>query len=69
MGQLPAERVTPDLIFNRVGVDYPGPLQLVGGIYAKTSYCQVLCVYLVLSLFEHITDAFMACLRWFISCR
>jgi hypothetical protein len=28
MGQLPAERVPPDLIFNRIGVDYAGPLQL-----------------------------------------
>ena len=26
MGQLPAERVTPDLVFNRVGIDYAGPI-------------------------------------------
>ena len=28
MGQVPTERVTPDLVFDRVGVDYAGPLQL-----------------------------------------
>ena len=28
MGSLPVERVTPALVFNRVGVDYAGPLQL-----------------------------------------
>ena len=28
MGQLPIERVTPDSVFNRVGVDYAGPNQI-----------------------------------------
>ena len=27
-GTSPVERVTPDLVFNRVGVDYVGPPQL-----------------------------------------
>ena len=35
IGQLPAERVTPDLIFNRVVVDYAGPLQLKVGLTCR----------------------------------
>ena len=35
MGQVPTERVTPDLVFDRVGVDYAGPLQLKLGSTRK----------------------------------
>ena len=31
MGQLPKERVTPDAVFNNVGVDYAGPLHIKQG--------------------------------------
>ena len=32
MGQLPIERVTPDIVFENVGVDYTGP------VYTKYGY-------------------------------
>ena len=28
MGQLPKERVTPDAVFNNVGLDYAGPVYI-----------------------------------------
>ena len=33
LGQLPLERITPGLIFKKVGVDYAGPL------YVKVVWC------------------------------
>jgi hypothetical protein len=32
MGQLPAKQITPDMIFNRVGVDYAGPMYVKYGL-------------------------------------
>ena len=78
MGQLPAERVTPDLIFNRVGVDYAGPLQLKLGPTRKPVIIKsYVCVFVSLSVravhlelvSDLTTDAFIACLRRFISRR
>ena len=78
MGQLPVERVTPDLVFNRVGVDYAGPLQLKLGSTRKPVIVKsYVCVFVSLSVRAvHLelvsdlsTDAFIACLRRFISRR
>ena len=35
MGQLPRERITPDIVFEHVGVDYAGPLYLKHGSIRK----------------------------------
>ncbi len=35
MGQVPFERVTPDTVFNRVGIDYAGPLYVKQGSVRK----------------------------------
>ena len=35
MGQLPKERVTPDAVFNNVGLDYAGPVYLKRGSIRK----------------------------------
>lgn len=78
MGQLPMERVTPDLIFNRVGVDYAGPLLLkLGSTRKPVAVKSYVCVFVSLSVKAvHLelvsdlsTDAFIACLRRFISRR
>ena len=78
MGQVPTERVTPDLVFDRVGVDYAGPLQLKLGSTRKPVIVKsYVCVFVSLSVRAvHLelvsdlsTDAFIACLRRFISRR
>ena len=78
MGQLPAERVTPDLVFNRIGVDYAGPLLLKLGFTRKPVIVKsYVCVFVSLSVravhlelvSDLTTDAFIACLRRFISRR
>ena len=35
MGQLPLERVTPDIVFENVGIDYAGPLYIKHGHVRK----------------------------------
>ena len=51
MGQLPAERVTPDVVFSRVGIDYAGPLQLkLGSIRKPTIVKSYVCVFVSLSV-------------------
>lgn len=78
MGQLPLERVTPDLVFNRVGIDYAGPLYLkLGHVRKPTIVKAYVCVFVSLSVkavhLELVSDlttpAFIACLRRFISRR
>ena len=69
MGQVPTERVTPDLVFDRVGVDYAGPLQLKLGSTRKPVIVKsYVCVHLEL-VSDLSTDPFIACLRRFISRR
>ena len=78
MGQLPAERVTPDIVFSKVGLDYAGPLQLKLGLTRKPTIVKAyVCVFVSLSVravhLELVSDlttsAFIACLRRFISRR
>ncbi len=74
MGQLPLERVTPDMVFERVGVDYAGPVYLKLGHVRKPT---TVCIFVSLSAkaihLELVSDltsaAFIACLRRFISRR
>ena len=71
MGQLPAERVTPDSVFNKVGVDCAGSTRKPTIVKAHV------CVFVSLSIravhlelvSDLTTDAFIACLRRFISRR
>ena len=78
MGQLPPERVTPDLVFSRVSVDYAGPLYIKYGYVRKPTVVKAyVAVFVSLSIKSvHLelvsdltTDAFIACLRRFIARR
>ena len=78
MGQLPFERVTPDLVFSRVGVDYAGPVLIkLGHIRKPTLIKAYIAVFVSLSVkavhIELVSDlmseAFIACLRRFIARR
>ena len=77
-GQLPCERVTPDIVFNKVGLDYAGPLLLKLGRTRKPVIVKAyVCVFVSLSVkavhlelvSDLTTEAFIACLRRFISRR
>ena len=51
MGQLPKEQVTLDLVFNRVGVDYVGPLQLkLGSTHKPVIVKSYVCIFISLSV-------------------
>jgi hypothetical protein len=78
MGQLPAERVTPDSVFSKVGVDYAGPVYIkLGATRRPTIIKAYVAVFVSLSVKAvHIeavsdltTEAFLACLRRFVSRR
>ena len=78
VGQLPTERVTPDLVFDKVGVDYAGPIYVkYGSIRKPTVVKAYICVFVSMSVkavhLELVSDltseAFIACLRRFISRR
>ena len=78
MGQLPSERVTPDIVFNKVGLDYAGPLLLKLGHTRKPVIVKAyVCVFVSLSVkavhlelvSDLTTEAFLACLRRFMSRR
>ena len=78
MGQLPLERVTPGTVFECVGVDYAGPVQLKLGLTRKPKLVKAyIGVFVSLSVkavhLELISDltsaAFIACLRRFIARR
>ena len=77
-GQLPPERVTPDLVFNNVGLDYAGPLLLKLSSTRKPKVVKAyVCIFVSLSVKAvHLelvsnltTEAFIACLRRFVSRR
>ena len=74
LGQLPAERITPDSVFDRVGLDYAGPfLVKYGSVRKPTIVKSYLCVFVSLSVkavhLELVSDltseAFIAALRRF----
>jgi hypothetical protein len=76
--QLPLERVTPGVIFERVGVDYAGPVYLkLGHVRKPTIIKSYICIFVALSVkavhLELVSDitstAFIACLRRFIARR
>ena len=78
MGQLPKERITPDIVFEHVGVDYAGPVRVkLGRVRKPTLVKAYVCVFVSLStkavhlelVSDLTTDAFIACLRRFISRR
>ncbi len=78
MGQLPAERITPDAVFSRVGLDYAGPVYIKqGSIRTPVMVKAYVCVFVSLSVkavhIEVVSDltseAFLACLRRFIARR
>ena len=77
MGQLPMERITPDVEFDKVGIDYAGPIYVKQGSVRKPTILKAyVCVFVSLSakaiLLEVVSDltteAFIACLRRFIGC-
>ena len=78
MGQLPKERVTPDVVFNKVGIDYAGHVHLKEGSVRKPVIVKAyVCVFVSLStravqieaVSGLISEAFLACLQRFISRR
>ena len=78
MGQLPLERVTPDIVFEKVGIDYAGPLYLKYGQVRKPTITKAyVCVFMSFSVIaihlELVSDltaeAFIATLRRFIARR
>ena len=78
MGQLPLERVTPGIVFEKVGVDYAGPVNLkLGNTRRPTIVKSYICVFVALAVkavhLELVSDltssAFVACLRRFIARR
>ena len=78
MGQLPIARVTPDIVFENVGIDYAGPLYIKHGYVRKPTIIKAyVCVFVSMSvkathleLVSDLTsDAFIAALRRFIARR
>ena len=78
MGQLPIERVTPGPIFERVGVDYAGPIYVKYGYIRKPTIVKAyICMFVSLTVkavhlelvSDLTTEAFIACLRRFIAHR
>lgn len=51
MGQLPLERVTPDIVVKHVGLDYAGPLLLkLGSVRKPTVIKSYVCVFISMSV-------------------
>ena len=78
MGQLPSERVSSDLIFSKVGVDYAGPFLIkLGPTRRPTIVKAYACLFVSLSVkavhIEVVSDlttaAFLGCLRRFVARR
>ena len=76
LGQLPIGRLTPDLVFDKVAVDYAGPFYIKYGHVRKPTVVKTYAsVFVSLSVkVEHLelvseltNEAFLACLRHFIS--
>ena len=78
LGQLPLERITPGIVFEKVGVDYAGPLQVKYGMVRKPVIVKsYICVFISLNVkavhLEAVSDltseAFIAALRRFVARR
>ena len=78
MGQLPMERITPDAVFDKIGIDYAGPIYIKQGSIRKPTILKAyVCVFVSLSVkavhlelvSDLTTEAFIACLRRFIGRR
>ncbi len=76
MGQLPIERVTPDIVFENVGIDYAGPIYIKYGYIRKPTIVKAyVCIFVSLAVkaVELVSDltlvAFIAALHRFISRR
>ena len=78
LGQLPLERITPDSVFDKVGVDYAGPMYVkYGHVRKPTLVKSYVCVFVSLSTkavhLELVSDltsqAFISALRRFVSRR
>ena len=51
LGQIPAERLTPDSVFDRVGLDYAGPFILKYGSIRKPTFVKAyICLFVSLSI-------------------
>ncbi len=78
LGQLPSERVTPGAVFQKVGVDYAGPLQVKYGMVRKPVIVKAyICIFVSLAVkavhLEAVSDltseSFIAALRRFVARR
>ena len=78
LGQLPSEHITPDYIFDHVGLDYAGPFMIKYGSTRKPTFVKAyVCVFVSLSIkavhlelaSDLTTDAFIAALQRFIARR
>jgi len=78
MGQLPNERVTAGSVFDKVGVDYAGPVYTkIGSVRRPTLVKTYVAIFVSLSVkavhleavSDLTTDAFLACLRRFVARR
>lgn len=78
MGQIPAKRITPDIIFCRVGVDYAGPILIQSGAVRHPTVIKAyIAIFVSLTVkavhLEAVsnltTDTFLACLRRFVARR
>ena len=76
LGQLPLEQLTPGSVFDKVGIDYAGPVFLKYGYVRKPTVVKAyICVFVSLLVktvhLELVTDltseAFIACLKHFIA--
>ena len=76
MGQLPAERVSPDLVFSKVGLDYAGPFHIkLGNTRKPTIVKAYACLFVSLSVkaihIEVVSDlttaTFIASVRRFVA--
>ena len=76
LGQLPPERITPGSVFDKVGIDYAGPVLIKYGYVRKPTIVKAyICVFVSLSVkavhLELVTDltadAFIASLRRFVA--
>ncbi len=69
MGQLPKERVTPDAVFNNVGLDNAGPVYLKRGSIRRPVIVKAyICIFAVHieAVSDLTSEAFLAYLRRFI---